>query len=390
MIKRIDLFVPYRSLYNVLNVFTLDLASALTRQGISCRILEADRNNPHQFLDQLFEDAPDCTLSFNGLLPDEEGRFFCDLIQIPHIACLVDAPTHFLPLASSPLTMITSVDRLSCAFFQEMDDHAAYFMPHGVNKDLHALEGGIHEYEVVMLSSCIDYEKIKQDWTKRFPPSIVNTLNEAAEVALTQPKVSYMHAFIQELDKQVKSGNPIDPQINPVELMDMLEQYIRGRDRVELVRGIKNATVDVFGAPSEDKSWSDFFKDMPNVRCHPQVSFEKAIQIMQKAKIVLSSCAWIKDGIHERILAATKVGALAVCQENPYLIENFPSGESLLYYNYGDWKTINDQIDYFLAHPQERNARIEQGQSLVANRHTWDHRANQLLHDIDIHLSREL
>ncbi len=54
--------------------------------------------NPRPFLDTLFADRPECTLSFNGLLPDAEGRFFCEMIQIPHVACLVDAPTQFFSL----------------------------------------------------------------------------------------------------------------------------------------------------------------------------------------------------------------------------------------------------------------------------------------------------
>lgn len=357
MVKRIDIFVPYRSLYGVLNKFTSDFAMALVRQGVSCRILEADRQDPQKFLDQLFADPPDCTLSFNGLLPDDEGRFFCDLIQIPHVACLVDAPTHFMPLANSPLTIITSVDRNACAFFQDIDDHQAYFMPHGVDKDFKATQGS-RNYDVVMLSSCIDYEAIKENWTKKFSPSIIQALNEAAEISLNQPKISYMHAFVQALDKQAKLGKSIDPQVNLVELLDMLEQYIRGRDRVELVRSIKNAQVDVFGAPDGAKSWSDFFKDMPNIRCHSQLPYDDALKVMQQAKIVLNSCAWIKDGLHERILAGTQAGALVVCQGNPYLKENFTDDKSLLYYNYGDWKSINEKIHYFLEHEQERNSRI--------------------------------
>jgi len=388
MVKRIDLFVPYRSLYGVLNAFTEDFAEALSRQGVVCRILEADRANPQPFLDQLFQDPPDCTLSFNGLLPDEEGRFFCDLIQIPHVACLVDAPTHFLPLASSPLTIITSVDRPSQTFFKEIDHEQTLFMPHGVDKDFKDINAS-RKYSVVMLSSCIDYEAIYESWQSSFAPPLVEALNEAVETSLHHEGISYMHAFVQAIDKQARLGKAIDPKMNFVEALDMLERYIRGKDRVELVRSIKNAPVDVFGSDDGTKKWSDFFKDQPNVRCHHQVDYDEALQIMQQTKVLLSSCAWIKDGLHERILAGTQAGALVVCQENPYLIENFTADQSLLFYKHGAWEKLNAQVDYYLEHEQERKTRVEQGKTLVQQNHTWDHRARQLLKELNLILANE-
>ncbi|PJD96126.1 MAG: hypothetical protein CK425_06905 [Parachlamydia sp.] len=388
MIKRIDLFIPYRSLYGVLNAFTDDFAEALSRQGVICRVLEANRDNPQPFLDQLFRDPPDCTLSFNGLLPDEEGRFFCDLIQIPHVACLVDAPTHFLPLANSPLTIITTVDRSSQTFFHEIEHPQTFFMPHGVDKDFKDIHAA-RKYSVVMLSSCIDYEAIHSNWQERFAPPLVEALNEAATVALSPKRTSYMHAFVQAIDKQAKLGRTIDPQLNFVEALDMLERYIRGKDRVEMVRSIKNAPVDVFGTDDGTKKWSDFFKDQPNVRCHPQVRYEEALQIMQQTKILLSSCAWISDGLHERIPAGTQAGALVVCQENPYLLENFPQDQSLLFYTHGAWDKLNDQVDYYLGHEQERKNRVEAGKTLVQQNHTWDHRARQLLQELNVILATE-
>ncbi len=76
MIKRIDVFMPPRSQYGVLHHFTRKLSEALGRAGVEASLLEAQYDNPKPFLDKIFSDRPDCTLSFNGLLPDREGRFF--------------------------------------------------------------------------------------------------------------------------------------------------------------------------------------------------------------------------------------------------------------------------------------------------------------------------
>src|SRR5262249_10865415 len=96
MIKHIDLFMPPNiSQYGVLHHFTIKMNEALQRSGVRSRILEAQKDNPKPFLSELFNEIPDCTLSFNGLLPDKEGRFFCDLVKIPHVACTIDSPNAF-------------------------------------------------------------------------------------------------------------------------------------------------------------------------------------------------------------------------------------------------------------------------------------------------------
>src|SRR6516162_3155093 len=104
--KKIDVFMPPLSQYSVLHHFTKKLHEALVQQGIVSRLLEAKHNDPGPFLDALLKDPPDCTLSFNGLLPDNQGRFFSDMIRIPHVACLVDSPTNFLTLVRSPYSVI--------------------------------------------------------------------------------------------------------------------------------------------------------------------------------------------------------------------------------------------------------------------------------------------
>ena len=117
MIKKIDLFMPPTSQYGVLHHFTKKLCEAFIRLGVSCGLLQAERNNPKPFLTEIFQDPQDRTLSFNGLLPDEEGRFFCDLVSLPHVAFLVNSFHHFFALVNSPYTIIASSDRFTSMMF---------------------------------------------------------------------------------------------------------------------------------------------------------------------------------------------------------------------------------------------------------------------------------
>ncbi len=111
-LKKVYLFASLASQYNVVDHFTEELANALNRQGVISKIIEAKRDDPRAFLRAILEDPPDCTLSFNGLLPDHEGHFLADFIKIPHVACLTDSPKT-RPLNS--LSVLSSL--ISAGFF---------------------------------------------------------------------------------------------------------------------------------------------------------------------------------------------------------------------------------------------------------------------------------
>lgn len=384
MIKRIDLFMPPNlSQYDVLHHFTKKFNEALLRLGVNSRILEAEYNNPKPFLTELFKDVPDCTLSFNGLLPDAEGRFFCDLIRIPHVACIVDSPNGFVSLASSPHTIITSVDRNACDFFKGVNASNVLFMAHGVEKNLHGDVDGERPYDVVLFSSCIDYEKLKQEWPKKFPAQVCKAIEEAAEKYLSESKAWYVNAFVEAMDKQV-GDKKFDPsKINFIDVLDELEFYIRGRARVELVKSIKDAKIDIFGSSSPTTNWKKQLKGQSNVTVHEPVPYDQALEIMQKSKIILNSCAWIKAGTHERTLAGLAAGALVIAEENDFMNEYFSHGKNILLYKYDQLNKLNDQINHYLANEAERKKIAREGREQALHHHTWDHRASLLLKELD-------
>jgi glycosyltransferase involved in cell wall biosynthesis len=390
MIKKIDLFMPPTSQYGVLHHFTKKLCEALIRSGVTCRLLQAERNNPKPFLTEIFQDPPDCTLSFNGLLPDDEGRFFCDMIQIPHVACLVDSPNQFFSLIKSPFTIITCVDRFSCEFYRGMNFQNVLFMPHGVEKNLSVPHEGERTYDVVMLSSCIDYNAQRQEWAKKYSKELCDVMDEAAEITFADQETPYVQAFVQALDRHVNAGSGIDPQqIDFINILDDLETYIRGYDRVQLVKGIKDAKVDIFGSGDTAQGWKKYLgSGAKNVVLHDPVPYEHALTIMKDSKIILNSCPWIKNGTHERILAGLACGALVLTNENIFMREHFRDGESIAFYRHKQWDRVNEQINSYLNDESKRQAVAHKGREAVMKGHTWDHRAAALLKELPVLLKR--
>jgi glycosyltransferase involved in cell wall biosynthesis len=391
MLKRVDLFMPPSvSQYGVLQHFTKMLAEAFIRKGVHCRILEAQRHNPKPFLTQLFSDPPDCTLSFNGLLPDEEGRFFCDLIQIPHVACLVDSPNRYFPLVKSPFTIITCVDRFSCDFFQGMGCQHVLFLPHGVERQLNGDNPESNRnIDILMLASCIDYEDLQSAWKDKYPANLRKVMEETCEIALSDEGVSYVQAFVNCLNKHLSGPSGIDPKtINFAEVLDEIELTIRGKERVQLLRSIKDAPIQLYGSQDTKNGWEYYLKDQSNVSVHSSVPYDRALELMKNSKIVLNSCAWIKNGTHERTLSALACGALVLTNENLYMKEYFTDERNILFYRSTGLDAVNAKINKFLADPALLHKVAKQGRDVVMHNHTWDHRAAILIRELGPILSK--
>ncbi len=374
-----------RSQYGVLPHFTKKFCEALNRSGVRCRILEAERYNPKPFLEEIFKDPPDCTLSFNGLLPDAEGRFFCDLIQIPHVAYLVDSPNHFFPLIHSPYNIITCTDRFSCEFFQGLGAPHALFMPHAVERELTASMDAPKLYDVVMLASLIDYESLRQLWHEKFPAELCAIMDIAAEIALSDQDISYVQAFVKAMDQQAHKQGAFDlTKVDIVEVLDQIEGYIRGKDRIELLKALDGVKIDVFGSAGQPEGWRKYLGNKAhNITIHEPVPYEKALEIMRQSKILLNSCPSIKNGAHERIFAGFATGALVVTNENPYMRQYFKDGENIVFYQYRRWSEIKDKIKNYLSDEGQRKQVVEKGRTVTMQNHTWDHRAKALVKELD-------
>ena len=384
MVSRIALFMPPRSQYGVLHYFTEKMIEALEHQGVTCQLLEAEYYNPRPFLEQLLNDKPDCTLSFNGLLPDDEGRFFCDLIDIPHVACIVDTPTHFFSLVHSPNTIITNTDRHGCAFFRGLGAQRVLFMPHGVDRTLaERISDEPRTIDVAMFTSLIDYKAIRDSWKQKYASPLASAIEEASAIVLNDTAISSTEAFVAALDQQVKSGAAIDPKsINFIEVLDDLDMYIKGKGRIDLLRAIEETPVALYGAAAETATWSDYLSDRPNITIHDPVPFAQVLDLMAQSKIVLNNSPWVKGGAHERLLSTMASGALAFTDRNGYLDEYFEDEKELVFYDHNALDQVEELLADWLFDDDKRRSVTAAGKVQVAQQHTWDHRAAQLLKEL--------
>lgn len=379
-LTKIDLFSSVFNQYGVIDHFTLELAQAFNRQGVEARVLVVDKTNPRGFLNDLLTHSPDCTLSFNGLLPDNQGRFLCDFIHIPHVACLTDAPHHYLNLVKSPLNIITCVDKGFCQTFKDLNFHQTIFFPHAASRSIEPLSCKSKQYEVLMLNSFIDYESVYQSWLTHFPSPLVKVLQEAAERSLAEKELSYMQAFTETIDFHLKKGASIDPlKINYPLLLDALESYIGGKSRIKLLQSIEGVEVHVFGSQVKGKKgWAKYLKKSPHIHIHSAISFTEAIKKMKQTKILLNCTPEIKYGGHERLFNGLLAGAAVLSLETPYLKEQFEDEKDVLSFSLQNPENLNQKIRNYLENEDKRLELVERGRQKVLTQHTWDERAKML------------
>jgi glycosyltransferase involved in cell wall biosynthesis len=381
-LKKVYLFASVFSQYGVLGHFTRELSNALNRQGIISRVIEAKRDNPGAFVEEILKDPPDCTLSFNGLLPDQEGHFLCDLIKIPHVACLTDAAHHFFPLVQSHRNIITCVDQDFCQIFRDFQFPSVLFFPHAASKCFHSSLRPDPIYEVVMPASFIDYEAVRESWSKKYSSELISVLEETAELVLNQQSLDYVKAFVNTLDQRLRIGIRIDPhQLNYTEVLDDLEVYIGGKSRIELLQAIQDVPVHLFGK-EDGEGWKKYVWQQSNIHIHPAVPYHEVLELMKKSKIILNCTPEIKRGGHERIFSGLAARTAVLTLDTPYMREHFQDEENILLFKPRHWEEVNDKLKTYLQHDDKRHRLASRGYEKVMLEHTWDQRAEQLVEEL--------
>lgn len=372
MFKKIDVIMIPSSQYGVLNHLTCKLYEALCRTGISCRLLSAAEWEP-----LAISDPPDITIAFNGGPKDFNNVMWCDKYRIPHISCIVDSIAYSFVELGNKYVIMACDDRYSCNFLKSINFQRTLFFPHAVERDLDPGKDQERIYDVTMLGGLgMNYLARSDSWKRKFSPRICLAMESAVTVTFSDPETSYVEAF-----KTLSSA--LCHNISIGQLADILveiEHYVKERDKIELIKSIKDASIHIFG--NTNAIFRECLGNQSNIVFHDGVDFEHALEIMNKSKILLCSNIKNKEGAHERIFSGLAAGAVVITNDNKFLCETLVDGESILFYRNTQMDGINDRINGILADESRRKQIVERGRHIVMQHHTWDHRVSSLLKDL--------
>ena len=366
---KIDLILPptKRAGYGVLESFTRDLNSAFGQIGVESRILEPSS----RLISTLIRDQPDYTLSFNGILPDPEGRWLCEMVDIPHIAYIVDSPNHFLELAKQSMNVIVTIDQGFAGLFERYGAERVCFLPHAVSREVTFTHEAHPEFGWVFFGTCFDVEAIEMQWQRDYSQRVQEVLHAAASLALEDPQIFYFDAFMRSAESHGLTPAELGNLSIPV-LLQSLENKIRGEDRLFLLRNLEGIPVDVFGRSIHKRGWGELLRGS-SVCVHDAIDYSQVKSIIRRSKGVLNSTPSIRYGAHERIFEAMAAGVGVVTSESVFLRNEF-GGEN--FYIYGD---VSSPQRAFKAEEELGGDKKESRCRAVIKHHTWIKRAEQLV-----------
>lgn len=364
------------SQYRALHHFTFKLHEAIQRAGFQSRLLE----NQEQY-SILHTDPSDLIVGFNGVPRTNQKELLCDDLKIPYLSLLVDPPYRFFYLVQSPWTIIGCDDQFGCTLLQSLDFTRSIFLPHAVEPELSPLKDEEYLFEVVMLATFIDYEERRNQWKSKFPPSICKVMDDAIELTFSDPTVPFIAALdLALIEDQKKHPTVPFEGVFLTEVLEELEIYIKGRDRINLLKAVPDCTVHLFGHTVDELDWKKYLGTKhPNIAVHSSVSYAQALEIMKKSKILLNPSIKNKAGAHERVFTGLATGAQVVTYDSSYLRETFKDKQGLIFYSPSNLDSLNEQITFYLANEKERHQEVERGRKIVEKHHTWDHRVKEML-----------
>jgi spore maturation protein CgeB len=260
-----------------------------------------------------------------------------------------------------------------------------FFLPHAFDRDLSFDPSGERPYDVVMIGALYDYEAMRKEWPRMYSKELVEVMETVIQRVLGDSHTHFVFAFIEELAKRQIELK----EINPREVLQQIEGYFRSYDRIQLITAIKDAHVHVFGPVlMGGEGWGEYLADAQNVTVHKAVPYIESLDIIRKSRIFLNSTPSYKRGGHERIFNGLGLGSLVLSTENLYLPQHFKDQEDILYYRSGEVQGVNELINHYLYHEDERKQIVECGREKVLNEHTWDHRACTFLKEMPCHLAK--
>jgi spore maturation protein CgeB len=374
---KVLLFQHPKSRYGVLASMTQSLQKAFVRQGVEAVIYEWWKGDPDDLERVVKQENPDCTFSIN-IFVDE--TYFYMPFGIPHVYLSVDAFTYCHPaLPVMPHLVTMFVDGCSKDLFAARSEHPVYFFPHAIAKEsiqtykAHSWKP-FHErpYDVVLLGSYVDYSREKTLWEALFSQADVNALVARAERALEDTTYPFLADTLSFVENTPSIRLIIDEQkVLPGQLVNSVEQYVRGVDKERLLQSLNGRTVHIF---SEESQWKNM---APNAVFHEPVSFDQVCQVCSQAKVVLNSVPTIRKGYHERLFLGLASGAIVVTSQLdlPAWLET--SG-ALVSYRTSTLPTLQERLEQAEKFERTPNDIF----MWLDNEHTWDVRVKTALPDI--------
>jgi len=379
-LKHVDLFKNVRGQYEMLENLTDEFAGALKRQKIESKTYDTEDKTLAEISTFFAKNPPDCTIGFNFFMAGKPIHS-----DVPHIAFMVDSATYYPELMQAPSVIAAMSDQDSVDFLKMFGKKQTLFFPLALDLEMvsekknNEIMSAKRDLDVVFAGSFVNSDSVFSRWQDYFSKELVKLLDEIAEKALQSGTESHILAafkafqtkpqFLQELKEK---------QFGFLELVNSIEQVIRGRDKINLFNALADQQIHMFVSNEDVALWQKALKKNANLKFHPQVSFKELFSIFKRAKVVINSMPQVKRGFHEQQLLALSQGASSLTNENVLLRATFSPGFEILYFLAPNYAKVSSSIQGALSNEAKRLDDVMKAREVIRNFHTWDARVKML------------
>ncbi len=376
--RSVLLLQHHQSRYGVIPSMIEHLKEGLKQIGVEAHI--SDCSSYEQVIFDIEQYEPDCTWSIN-ISVDKE--FFYLPYGIPHVQLILDIAETSLSKDKSHLVLLC-IDKTSANLFGFKKSALTYWFPHAIScDDLDAFRSrpfislDQRSYDIVLLGSCLDYEKEKSMWKSLFSTSIVQSLDQMAERALEDPSFLLYVDVLASIESTPSILSILQTHnLDVWDLINSIERYMRGLDRERLLHSFPGRTTHLFSCEQDIPNW---VHNCPNVILHKEIPFSDVADLCSQTRIVLNSIPMIRNGFHERLFLGLASGAVMVTTKLPLLPSWLEDSGALVSYTTSSMATLSKRV--YEAEKKERNQ--EEIFQWLECEHTWKARLQKLFPEID-------
>ena len=394
--RKVILYIPTAGKHPTMERICNELSKGFSAIGKDVINIDLENNSEVQIAyDMMLSGDVEFSVGLNtsvaNILKSNQKSIY-EYLDVPYVAVLLDAPyntstgnlgfeckKHFLCLLDKSHLGIVKKLYPDKKFYGEM------FLPLG------GIAGGNEDevfsrerpYDVVVSASSFSSGNPVRFWHEdEADKNFIRILDDVADYLLTEP-VSVAEGFKYVLNERGLYDDKF--------MLAMIPYYFKVFRYIKTVRRAKSIEllvkndihVDIFG-----DGWDNVPIVRDNigkcVRLHKGTSYQEALDLMARAKVVFQDQAEFNNGAHDRVFSAMLSGAVVVSEYSSYLDKEFSNGKDIFMY---DWKNGISQVNVINELINDESKRLSAAVSAygkVNERHRWMNRAQSIVEAMDI------
>lgn len=394
--RKVILYIPTAGKHPTMERICNELSKGFSAIGKDVINIDLENNSEVQIAyDMMLSGDVEFSVGLNTSVANilkSNQKCIYEYLDVPYVSVLLDAPyntstgnlgfeckKHFLCLLDKSYLGIVKKLYPHKKFYGEM------FLPLG------GIAGGNEDevfsrerpYDVVVSASSFSSGNPVRFWHEdEADKNFIRILDDVADYLLTEP-VSVAEGFKYVLNERGLYDDKF--------MLAMIPYYFKVFRYIKTVRRAKSIEllvkndiqVDIFG-----DGWDNVPIVRDNigkcVRLHKGTSYQEALDLMARAKVIFQDQAEFNNGAHDRVFSAMLSGAVVVSEYSSYLDKEFSNGKDIFMY---DWKNGISQVNVINELINDESKRLSAAVSAYGKaneRHRWINRAQSIVEAMDI------